>query len=100
MNTNNIIKTVATIFGTTPEDIKGKRRTKPIADARAVCFFFMRKTGMTVENIGEKLNRHHTTVVLGTKKVESLLSFDKAFINQFEQVELMLDKVPKLKEVA
>ena len=94
---NNIIKTVGEVFGATPEDIKGKRRTKPIADARAVCFFFMRKTGMTVENIGEKLNRHHTTVVLGTKKVESLLSFDKAFIKQVEQV---LEMIPELKEVA
>ena len=97
---NNIIKTVGEVFGATPEDIKGKRRTKPIADARAVCFFLLRKTGMTVENVGEKLNRHHTTVVLGTKKVESLLSFDKAFIKQVEQVEQMLDKVPELKEVA
>jgi len=94
---NNIIKTVADVFGATPEDIKGKRRTKPIADARAVCFFLLRKTGMTVENVGKKLNRHHTTVVLGTKKVESLLSFDKAFIKQVEQV---LDKVPELREVA
>jgi chromosomal replication initiation ATPase DnaA len=51
---------------------------------------------MTVENIGEKLNRHHTTVVLGTKKVESLLSFDKAFIKQVEQV---LEMIPELKEV-
>jgi chromosomal replication initiator protein len=97
MNTNNIIKIVATIFGATPEDIKGKRRTRPIADARAVCFYLLRKTGMTVENVGEKLNRHHTTVVLGTKKVQKLLSFDKEFIKKVEQV---LDKVPELREVA
>lgn len=92
-----LIKIVADIFGTSPTDIKGKSRTKPTADARAVCFYFLRKKGMTVEKVGQLFNRHHTTVVLGTQKVEELLSFDKSFIKQVEQV---IEMMPELKEVA
>jgi chromosomal replication initiation ATPase DnaA len=92
-----LIKVVSEVFGTTPKDIKGKGRTKPEADARAVCFYFLRKKGMTVETVGEFLNRHHTTVVLGTQKVDSLLSFDKSFIKQVEEV---IEMMPELREVA
>ena len=97
MNQNQIIQTVAEVFGTTPEKIKGKGRTKTTADARAVCFYFFKKIGMTVEKIGPKFNRHHSTVTLANKKVESLLSFDKSFIEQVEQV---IEMMPELKEVA
>lgn len=61
---NNIIDTVINYYGITIKDVKGKCRKRKIVKPRQVIMFLLRtKAKMILSDIGELMNRDHTTVI-------------------------------------
>lgn len=60
---DKIVDAVAKVLSVSREDILGSRHTKDAARARHICAYCLRTfTGMTLQEVGEFLNRHHSTV--------------------------------------
>ncbi len=75
-------------YGITREEIVGKKRDKPIALARHVTIYLVRKTTeMSFPNIGKLVNRDHATVMSSISYVEKRLISDRNFA--FEIPELI-----------
>jgi chromosomal replication initiator protein len=73
-----IIKKVAEQLGITPEDIKGRRRTKNIVLARHLSVYLLRDILMlNLKLIGEIMNRDHSSVLYSINKIKYLLPKNK-----------------------
>lgn len=74
-----VIEIVATHYGLTVADIKGRRRTADIAHARQVAMYLLREEhALTLPNIGALLGgRDHTTVRHGVGRVVELNDEDE-----------------------
>jgi len=60
----DILSTVTNYYGVSIEDIKGKCRKRKIVKPRQIIMFLLRtKARMVLSDIGEVLNRDHTTVI-------------------------------------
>lgn len=68
----SINEAVSKYYGIDIEDIKGKRKTQDISDARQICMYLCRKlTDMSFVVIGKEYgNRHYTTVMHAVDNVE------------------------------
>ena len=61
---SDILNTVSNYYGISIEDIKGKCRKRRIVKPRQVIMFLLRtKARMVLSDIGEVMNRDHTTVI-------------------------------------
>ena len=78
MSMDNIIRVVAEHFGLTPNDLKGKKRSHNIVNARQIAMFISRKnTDYSMTEIGQDFGgRDHTTVMHSIKKIEENLITD------------------------
>lgn len=66
-----IILHVSKKYGVTVEDIKSKKKTDSIANARHVAIFIIRKlTDMSLKDIGRIFGRDHSTVSASLTKIE------------------------------
>lgn len=86
---NEILDVVCRITGTTPNDLKSKRQTRAIADAR--CMFwhitsFVKDSHFTLNTLGSLFNRDHATVLYGRKKALALLEYNAGFKKTFKQL--------------
>lgn len=70
---NAIIDQISEMSGISKNDILGYNRTPKMVMARQYVMFKAHGAGLTLEYIGEKLNRHHTTVMYGIKAIEKKL---------------------------
>ena len=62
------------VFGVTREELLGSERTRLFVQARHVAMYLLRTDlGMSLPEIGERLNRDHTTVLHACRKVEEKL---------------------------
>jgi chromosomal replication initiator protein len=76
-----IILTVATYYGITVNDIKGRDRSK--APQRQVAMYLCRSlTGRSLPDIGRWFRRDHTTVMFGARRVEAQLLWDPVLCQQ------------------
>lgn len=66
-----VITRVSRFYGVTPNQILREYRTKLPTVARFVAAYLMRKQGMTTIAIGRALQRDHSTVIHGIKRVEA-----------------------------
>ncbi len=68
----SINETVSKYYGIPVEDIKGKRKTQDISDARQICMYLCRElTDMSYVVIGKEYgNRHYTTVIHAVDNVK------------------------------
>jgi chromosomal replication initiator protein len=71
-----------------PEDLKGKKRTSEIANARQIAMYIIREiTELSLPLIGEYFGgRDHTTVLYALRKVENDMSNDvrlRSQVNDF-----------------
>ena len=73
-----IIDMVSRYYNISVEDIKGKKRTANIAQARQVAMFITRDmTNLSLEDVGREFGgKDHTTVLHSIKKVEGTLQID------------------------
>ena len=66
-----ILKHVSRKFGVSVEDIKSKKKTDSIANARHISVFVIRKlTDLSLKDIGKVFGRDHSTVISSINKVE------------------------------
>jgi chromosomal replication initiator protein len=72
---DTIEKIVGDYFGVTIADLHSAKRTKGVAQARAIAMFMVRKhTPMSFPEIGRHMgNKNHSTIVLACQKIESQL---------------------------
>lgn len=69
---DKIIERVAKKYGITPEDIKGRKRTREIATPRHIAIYIIRKmTDLSLPAIGKTMNRDHTTIMSSIDFVET-----------------------------
>jgi chromosomal replication initiator protein len=74
-----IVEKTAAFYSLSPEDILGKGKTKNIAAARQIATYLMRKlTTLTLEEIGNVLNRDHSTILHSIRKIEESINTDAA----------------------
>ncbi len=83
-----IVEAVASTYGVSVADIKGRSRTKQLALARQVTMYLLRaNTTLSLKEIGRCLgNKDHTTVMHAIDKVEQLRALDPAFAHQLDQL--------------
>ncbi len=71
---DRIISEIAAAFGVSAEDIRSKNRSAPISLARKVTIYIFREVkGMTYLEIGNELNRDHSTMTTSYKDVVSMM---------------------------
>lgn len=69
---DRIMEKVAKKYGITPEDIKGRKRTREIVIPRHIAIYLIRKmTDMSLLAIGKILNRDHTTIMSSLENIET-----------------------------
>jgi chromosomal replication initiator protein DnaA len=90
---DKIFEKVAKKYGITVEDIKGRKRTREIANPRHIAIFIIRKlTDMSLPAIGRLLNRDHTTIMSSLENIESELK-----ANSLMEIEIN-DIIKEIKE--
>jgi chromosomal replication initiator protein len=73
-----IVLAVASHYGITREQLKGKRRTNSVALPRQVAMYLMRRqTTLSLAEIGRFFDRDHTTVIHACSKIERLTAEDR-----------------------
>jgi chromosomal replication initiator protein len=72
---NDIIDTVSNYYGISIKDIKGRCRKRKIVKPRQVIMFLLRtKARMNLSDIGDIMNRDHTTVIHSITCVQNDIS--------------------------
>ncbi len=81
VSADDIVKAVGSFFGVTPEELRGSRRTRRIAQPRQIVMYLMREeTDASLPQIGAELGgRDHTTVLYGYERVRVRLEQDDQF---------------------
>jgi len=69
MTPNEIIEAVGREYHITPDQLKSKKRTRPLPQIRHVLFAVIRERHpeMTITQIGQLLNCHHAMVIYGRR---------------------------------
>jgi len=87
---------VCQYFKIDPQILESKSRKKVYAYPRAVYIYLCRHhTGMPVEEIGETLNRSHSTVLYATEVIEHRMKVDRKVRNQVEFLRAKLKDLPR-----
>lgn len=83
-----MIHKFAEITGITVEELKSRKRTPEVADARAMYYMLRReKSNWGLKRIGEDVNRKHSTVHVGIERMRGLIDVeDKAAVEMWEKV--------------
>jgi len=87
-----VVKTVADFYQVSQKELKGKRRTKEIAQARQVTMYLLRtKAGCTLTEIGDILGgRDHSTVIHGVDKITKQREGNTKLQEELLQIETRL----------
>ena len=77
----DVMRTVASYYNVTPEDLKGPRRNREIATPRQVAMYLCRElTDSSMSRIGDAMGgRDHTTILHGCDKVSEDIRTSDAF---------------------
>ena len=84
----NIIQEVSNLYGVTAEDIRSKKRSQQISNARKVAIYLVHEiTQMTLASIGEEFgNRDHSTIVYAIKYVTKNMKKDNNLRDAIESI--------------
>ena len=76
-----ILEDIAKRYDMTPEDIKGKKRTKEIASVRHIAIYVIREvTELSLSSIGKLFgDRDHTTILSSIENIEAKKAEESAF---------------------
>ncbi|WP_458400501.1 chromosomal replication initiator protein DnaA [Mailhella sp.] len=85
LSIEDVVSLVCRSFDLTPAQLSSKSRRQNLVVARNTAFFLLRKhTDLTLEEIGDRFNRKHSTVIKGITAVEHEMSRRSALGNQIE----------------
>jgi chromosomal replication initiator protein len=84
---DEIIRTTATSFGFSVDDVLSPSRRQPLVMCRQVSMYLCRElTDLSLPKIGEAFNRDHTTVLHSVDKVKRILRSDRAVYDRVTQL--------------
>ena len=91
---DEVIDYVSRYYQITPEDIRGKKRTKNIVFPRQVAMYLTRElTEMSFPKIGEYFgNKNHTTVIHAYEKITDEIETDIQLKNEINQLKQRLQR--------
>lgn len=69
----SFIRQCADDLGVSVEALRGHSRKQPLARARQLVMWKMRKAGFSYSQIGYALNRDHTTIIHGERRIEKIM---------------------------
>lgn len=82
-----VIEKVSTYYNIPAEDIKGKRRSKEIAQARHISIYIINHvTTLTLESIGKIVGRDHSTVLSSVNVVSRQMKMDSSFEHEINAI--------------
>jgi len=82
-----ILKYVSQKLGIPEEDIKSRKQTKDIKNARHVAVYLTRKLlDMPLASVGKLFNRDHTTIMSSVENIEKQLKASPAFENTINEM--------------
>jgi len=85
MGLDQIVEYVCSVYGIKPEHLASKSRKRSYVIARNTAFFLARKhTSLSLQDIGQRFNRRHSTVVKGITAVERQLTLQTPLGRQIE----------------
>ena len=85
LSIEDVVSLICRSFDLTPAQLASKSRRQNLVVARNTAFFLLRKhTDLTLEEIGDRFNRKHSTVIKGITAVEREMSRRSALGNQIE----------------
>ena len=94
LNISYIQDVVSNYYGLTSDDLKAKKRSKEIANARQVAMYLSRKlTDESFPRIGEEFGRDHSTVIHAYDKVDEDIKTSKEFK---ETIDLLVSKLKSI----
>ena len=84
---DRIISDVADAFDVTADDILSKNRQAKISLARKITIYVMKNVkGMTFTQIGEALNKNHSTMTIHYNEIDQLLNTNKALKDNVDDI--------------
>ncbi len=84
---DRILNTVSKKYGIPTEDIKAKKRSASIVNARHICIYLIRRlTDISFNSIGDFFSRDHATIISAYKKVESLMETNQKFAREIGEL--------------
>lgn len=85
----NILKSVSEVTGIPAEKIQGMERFKKTMEARHLfCYFAKQKTNATLLQIGNMINRHHSTVINSLQLISDMIDIgDEQTINSIQKID-------------
>jgi chromosomal replication initiator protein len=88
LETNQVLRAVAEVFGLSPEDLLGRSRSRDVALPRQVAMYLIREeVNASLPQIGEAMGgRDHTTVMYACEKVADLIERDDRLRRQVLQI--------------
>ena len=90
---DTIIRTTATAYGFSVEDVLSSSRRQPLVLCRQISMYLCRElTDLSLPKIGEHFNRDHTTVLHSVEKVKRILRSDRAVFDRVNQLTQELRK--------
>ncbi len=86
-----IISTVSKNYGISADDIKSKKKSENIVNARHICIYIIRKlTDLSLQSIGEIFSRDHSTIISSLNKVDINIKTKK---NYEEEINSLIKKI-------
>lgn len=84
----HIIAEVANVYGVTPEDMRSKKRSQQISNARKIAIYIVKEiTQMSLAAIGEEFaGRDHSTIVYSIQDVEAHMKKDAQMRETIETI--------------
>lgn len=76
----DIIAVAARMARTTPEEILGPSRKRPIMRVRQACFVVARRSGHSYPQIGNAMKRDHSTIIHGLHAAATIAERDADFL--------------------
>jgi len=84
---DTIIRTTATAYGFSVEDVLSPSRRQPLVLCRQISMYLCRElTDLSLPKIGEHFQRDHTTVLHSVEKVKRILRSDRAVFDRVTQL--------------
>lgn len=89
---NTIESIVASHYGVTVDDLRGRSRIRPIPEARFTAMYLMktRYPMLHWREVGAIFNRDHSTAIHAKKFVEGQLAVDKNFQSKFQVIQSLI----------
>lgn len=85
---DRILQQVSLTYDVSVEDIKSKKRSSNISNARQIAMYIMKQiTSLKLEEIGERLGgKNHSTVIYSISQVENQIKNDESLKDQIEDI--------------